>query len=123
MAGKRHEDDRVCRCGRAEANCAGQAARRLSHERVRELAEDIWTASTGKLLPARPAPDPAAAGPAGMLQPLDDPGYLMLHDITLPGWPRPRRRRPDRRLGGGPRRRPGQRHPDPRPAVIVRPRR
>ncbi len=173
MAGKRHEDDRVCRCDRAEANCAGQAVRRLSQERVRELAEEIWTASTGSALPARPAPDPrgsragasaqaayrrrhqqdreawrlgwwcwtgaviavAAGGglliglsvgawlgwsmavlaavltgwrlrfrpsasatvwrrqaamqrrTAGMLRPLEDEGYLVLHDISLPGWP------------------------------------
>jgi hypothetical protein len=31
--------------------------RRLSEERVRELAEDIWTASIDRVVPARPSPD------------------------------------------------------------------
>jgi hypothetical protein len=172
MAGKHHEGDRVCYCDRADANCAGLAVRRLSQERVRELAEEIWTASTGSVLPARPTMDPrssragasaqaayrrrrqqefeawrpglrwrawtvfaAAVGglliglaigfslgwpmaltlalltgwrlrlrpsasarvwrrqaalqrrTAGMLPPLEQEGYLVLHDITLPGWP------------------------------------
>jgi Nuclease-related domain len=172
MAGKHHEGDRACHCHPADASCAGLAVRRLSRERVRELAEEIWTASTGSVLPARPATDPrgsragasaqaayrrrrrqeleawrpglrwrawtvfgAAVGgllvglalglplgwpmalapalltgwrlrfrpsasarvwrrqaalqrrTAGMLPPLEQEGYLLLHDLTLPGWP------------------------------------
>jgi hypothetical protein len=146
--------------------------RRLSRDRVQELAEEIWTASSGDLLPARPRSDPRSsragasaqaayqhrraddrqrwrldwawwglavvsaaitgawlvgvtlgawlAGPAalwlgvwagwrlrfhpsreaiswrrqaatqrrtaGLLAPLADQGWLVLHDVTLPGW-------------------------------------
>ena len=175
MAGKRHDDGRVCLCDRPDGSCAGLTVQRLSRDRVRELAEEIWTASSGDLLPARAgtdAPDPrssragasaqaasrrrrdqerqswrlgwawwslavigaAGAGAllvgatvgdwlgwpaallaavwtgwrlrfrpspgvgiwqrqaamqrrtAGMLGPLADEGYLVLHDVTLPGW-------------------------------------
>jgi hypothetical protein len=174
MAGKRHDDGRVCLCDRPDGTCAGLAVQRLSSDRVQELAEEIWTASSGDLLPARSRPDPrssragasaqaayvrrraqererwrpalvwlvltwgligaapavglligltvgarlawptavVAAGfawsrvrfrpspavtswqrqaamqrrTAGLLVPLADKGYLVLHDITLPGW-------------------------------------
>jgi len=58
MAGKRDEGDRACHCDRPEATCPGLTVRRLSSERVRELAEEIWTASIGGAVPARPALDP-----------------------------------------------------------------
>jgi hypothetical protein len=175
MAGKRHDDGRLCLCDRPDGGCVGLAVRRLSQDRVQELAEEIWAASCGDLLPARALPDakdprssragasaqaayrrrrgqewaswrlgwgwwslavtgaalagllvgatlgdwlagPAAllgAGWAGwrlrcrpsaeaviwrrqatiqrrtasMLGPLADEGYLVLHDVTLPGWP------------------------------------
>jgi nuclease-like protein len=57
MTGKRGDDGRVCLCDRPDGTCAGLAVRRLSLERVRELAEEIWTASSGDLSPSRPAPD------------------------------------------------------------------
>ena len=174
MASKRHEGDRACRCHRDDAGCAALTVRRLSHERVRELAEEIWTASGREEPPLRRAtPDPrdsragasaqaayrrrrqqereawrqgmlgrvgavAAAALAGglllgltlgawmgwrmavlaallarwrlrphpgararvwrweaamqrrtaeVLEPLRRQGYLVLHDLTLPGWP------------------------------------
>jgi Nuclease-related domain len=172
MADKRHEGERACCCDQADGSCAGLAVRRLSQQRVRELAEEIWTASTGTVLPPRSSSDPrssrpgasayaayrrcreeelqawrpgrwwragalAAAAASGLLvgvamgawlgwpvtlllvllagwrlrcrpsasaslwrrqaalqrrtatvlQPLDAEGYLVLHDITLPGWP------------------------------------
>jgi hypothetical protein len=57
MAGKRHDEGRVCLCDRPDGSCVGLAVRRLSQERVQELAEEIWAASTGDLLAARPLPD------------------------------------------------------------------
>ena len=172
MAGRHYDHDRVCCCDQADANCAGLAVRRLSQERVRELAEEIWTASTGSTLPVRALRDPCSSHPgasaraayrrqrqqereawrpgrtwravavataavggglaaglamgawlgsvtavlvtllagwrlrfrpsasarvwrrqaasqrrtAGLLRPLESEGYLVLHDITLPGW-------------------------------------
>jgi Nuclease-related domain len=55
MASRGHHERRLCRCDRADGGCAGLAVRRLSPERVWELAEEIWTASSGDLLSARPA--------------------------------------------------------------------
>ena len=63
MAGNRHNEDRVCLCERPDGTCAALAVRRLSHDRVRELAEEIWTASSGDLLPARPVLDPRSSRP------------------------------------------------------------
>ena len=56
MAGKRHGDGRLCLCGQADGTCAGLAVQRLSQGRVRELAEELWTASAGDLLTAGPSP-------------------------------------------------------------------
>jgi Nuclease-related domain len=55
MAGRGHDEGRLCRCDRADGGCAGLAVRRLSPERVWELAEELWTVSSGDLLSARPA--------------------------------------------------------------------
>jgi hypothetical protein len=173
MAGKRHEGEGAGCCDQADGSCVGLAVRRLSQQRLAELAEEIWTASTGSLLPARPSSDPRGSRPgasaraayqrgrqqeleawrpgrwwragtvvatataaglliglvvgtwlgwaatllvallagwrlrfrpsggasvwrrqaalqrgtAGALQPLQQEGYLVLHDITLPAWP------------------------------------
>jgi hypothetical protein len=173
MAGKRHEGERAGCCDHAGGACVGLAVRRLSQQRLAELAEEIWAASTGSLLPVRPSSDPRSSRPgasaraayqrcrqqelqswrpgrwwragtvvataivaglligpamgawlgwaatllmallagwrlrfrpsegaivwrrqaalqrrtAGALQPLEQEGYLVLHDITLPGWP------------------------------------
>ena len=62
MAGS--HDGRVRLCDRADGTCAGLAVRRLSPARVQDLAEEIWTASSGGLLPARPAADPRSSRPA-----------------------------------------------------------
>jgi hypothetical protein len=61
MAGRGHDEGRLCRCDRADGGCAGLAVRRLSPERVWELAEELWTASSGELLPARPLADPRSS--------------------------------------------------------------
>jgi nuclease-like protein len=61
MAGKRHDDGRVCLCDRPDGSCAGLAVRRLSPDRVQELAEEIWTASSGYLPPVRPDGDPQSS--------------------------------------------------------------
>jgi len=61
MTGKHGDDGRVCLCDRPDGTCAGVAVRRLSLERVRELAEEIWTASSGELPPSRPAADPLSS--------------------------------------------------------------
>jgi hypothetical protein len=63
MAGKRDESDRACRCDRHHLTCPGRTVRRLSSERVRELAEEIWAASTGMAMPARSALDPRGSRP------------------------------------------------------------
>jgi hypothetical protein len=46
MTGKRREHGRACRCDQHDVSCVGLTVRRLSSERVAELAEEIWTAST-----------------------------------------------------------------------------
>jgi hypothetical protein len=61
MSGKRGDEDRVCLCDRPDGTCAGLAVRRLSLERVRELAEEIWTASSGGPPPARSVSDPRSS--------------------------------------------------------------
>ena len=61
MTGKRGDDGRVCLCDRPDGTCAGLAVRRLSRERVRVLAEEIWTASSGALLPDPSASDPRSS--------------------------------------------------------------
>ena len=61
MAGRRHDEGRVCVCDAPDGTCAGLVVRRLSQDRVWELAEEIWTASSGHVLPARPVPDPRSS--------------------------------------------------------------
>jgi hypothetical protein len=61
MTGKHGDHGRVCLCDRPDGTCAGLAVRRLSLERVRELAEEIWTASSGDLPLPRPTPDPRSS--------------------------------------------------------------
>jgi hypothetical protein len=94
MAGKRHDDGRVCLCDRPDGTCAGLAVQRLSRDRVRDLAEEIWTASSGYLPPVRALPDPrssragASAETAYRRRREQERAtcHLVLHDITLPGW-------------------------------------
>jgi hypothetical protein len=68
MAGKRREGDRACHCDRPDVSCVGLTVRRLSSEQVRELAEEIWTASTGRVLPVRPIQDPRGSRPGASAQ-------------------------------------------------------
>jgi hypothetical protein len=68
MTGKRREDGRACRCDQHDVSCVGLTVGRLSSERVAELAEEIWTASTGRVLPARPIQDPRSSRPGASAQ-------------------------------------------------------
>lgn len=61
MAGRGHDEGRLCRCDRADGTCVALAVQRLSEERVRELAEEIWTAASGDLLAAGPRSDPRSS--------------------------------------------------------------
>jgi hypothetical protein len=68
MAGRRSEGDRAC-CGeQADVTCAGLTVRRLSEERVHELAEEIWRASTGRPAPPRSQLDPRRSQPGASAQ-------------------------------------------------------
>jgi hypothetical protein len=68
MTGKRREDGRACGCDQHDVSCVGLTVGRLSSERVAELAEEIWTASTGRVLPARPIQDPRGSRPGASAQ-------------------------------------------------------
>jgi hypothetical protein len=68
MTSKRREDGRACRCDQHEVSCVGLTVGRLSSERVAELAEEIWTATTGRVLPARPIQDPRSSRPGASAQ-------------------------------------------------------
>jgi hypothetical protein len=68
MPAKRREHDRACRCDRADGACAVLAVQRLSRTRVQELAEEIWTVSTGTTVPTRPVLDPRGSRPGASAQ-------------------------------------------------------
>jgi len=61
---------------------------RLSEERVRELAEDIWTASTGTVVPARPSPDPHSSRPGASAEAAYRRSRQQEREAWRPGWPR-----------------------------------
>jgi hypothetical protein len=48
--------------------CAALAVQRLSRTRVQELAEEIWTVSTGTTVPVRPLLDPRGSRPGASAQ-------------------------------------------------------
>jgi hypothetical protein len=68
MAYKRREHDRACRCDQADAGCAALAVQRLSRTRVQELAEEIWTVSTGTIDAIQPGLDPRGSRPGASAQ-------------------------------------------------------
>jgi Nuclease-related domain len=68
MAHKRREHDRACRCDQAGAGCVALAVQRLSRTRVQELAEEIWTVSTGAVAPAQRVLDPRGSRPGASAQ-------------------------------------------------------
>src|SRR4030095_11260027 len=68
MTGKRREDGPACGCDQHDATCVGLTVGRLSSERVTEPAEKIWTASTGRVLPARPIQYPRSSRPGASAQ-------------------------------------------------------
>jgi hypothetical protein len=68
MSYKRREHDRACRCDQAGAGCPALAVQGLSRTRVQELAEEIWTLSTGATAPIQPILDPRASRPGASAQ-------------------------------------------------------
>jgi|GEM_PF-1156764 len=86
MAARHHDDGRVCLCDRPDGTCAGLAVRRLSRDRVGELAEEIWAGSSGDLLPGRPLTDPRGSRAGASAQ----AAYRRHHDqereCWRPGW-------------------------------------
>jgi hypothetical protein len=119
MAGKRREDDRACRCDRPDVNCVRLTVRRLSSARVRELAEEIWTASTGRVLPVRPMQDPRGSRPGASAQ----AAYQRRRQDELQAWRHGGSAAGAAPAGGSHRRHAGRRRVAPRPATAVRPRR
>jgi hypothetical protein len=69
MAGRRHDEGRACPCDLPDGTCAGLLVRRLSQDRVWELAEEIWTASSRDVLPARPLLGPRSSRAGASLRP------------------------------------------------------
>jgi hypothetical protein len=58
MAVEHFDGDRACCSDDADLHCAGRTVERLSNKRVLELAEEIWTTSTGSLVPVARDFDP-----------------------------------------------------------------
>ena len=86
MAGRRSQGDRAC-CGRrTDVACARHTVQRLSEERVHELAEEIWTASTGTTAPAGPNPDPRSSQPGASAQAAYRRRRQEEHTAWRPGW-------------------------------------
>jgi hypothetical protein len=88
MAVQRFEDDRACCGGGADLHCAGRTVERLSDERVLELAEEIWTASTGSLVPVGRDPDPRACRPDASAQAAYRRHRRQELEAWRPGWHR-----------------------------------
>jgi hypothetical protein len=88
MAGKRFQGDHGCCRDRADGSCALAMVRRLSEELVRELAEDIWTASTGTVVPAHPSPDPRSSRPEASAEAAYRRRRQQEREAWRPGWPR-----------------------------------
>jgi Nuclease-related domain len=65
---RRREHDRACRCDQADAGCPALAVQGLSRARVQELAEEIWTVSTGAIAPVQPSLDPRGSRPGASAQ-------------------------------------------------------
>jgi hypothetical protein len=68
MTDRRREHDRACGCDQAHAGCPALAVQGLSRTRVRELAEEIWTVSTGTAVPVQPLLDPRSSQPGASAQ-------------------------------------------------------
>ena len=68
MANRRREHDRACRCDQAHAGCPALAVQGLSRTRVQELAEEIWTVSTGTAVQVQPLLDPRSSRPGAAAQ-------------------------------------------------------
>jgi Nuclease-related domain len=86
MAGKGNEGERARCCDQADVHCAGLTVRRLSSERVRELTEEIWTASTGAVVPARPAPDPRGSRAGASAQAAYQRRRQQEREVWRQGW-------------------------------------
>jgi hypothetical protein len=88
MAGRRFQGDHGCCRDRADGSCALAMVGRLSEERVRELAEDIWTASTRTVVQARPSPDPRSTRPGVSAEGAYRRRRKQEREAWRPGWPR-----------------------------------
>jgi hypothetical protein len=82
MGGRRRDEGRVCLCDRPDGSCAGLAVQRLSRDRVRDLAEEIWTASSGLLPPVRADGDPRASRAGASAQ----VAYLRRREAERAAW-------------------------------------
>ena len=87
MAAKRFQGDHARCRDRADGSCTLAMVRRLSEERVRELAEDIWTASTGTVVPARRSPDPRSSRPGVSAETAYRRRRQQEREAWRPGWP------------------------------------
>jgi hypothetical protein len=78
----RSQGDRGCCGGPTDVRCAGDIVQRLSEERVRELAEEIWTASIGSAAPIHLNLDPRNSWPGASAQ----AAYQRLHKQERAAW-------------------------------------
>ena len=72
MAGKRHDEGRVCLCDRPDGSCAGLAVRRPEQRPGSGAGRGDLDSLIWELLPARPGSDPPASrclGPAACAPP------------------------------------------------------
>lgn len=88
MAGRRFQGDHGCCRDRADGSCALAMVGRLSEKRVGELAEGIWTASIGTVVPARPSPDPRSSRPGASAEAAYRRRRHQEREAWGPGWPR-----------------------------------
>jgi hypothetical protein len=86
MDGRRSQGDRAC-CGRrTDVTCARHTVQRLSEQRVHELAEEIWTTSTGTAAPAGLNLDPRTSQPGASAQAAYRRRRQQEHTAWRPGW-------------------------------------
>lgn len=88
MAVERFHSDRACCGDDADLHCAGRTVARLSDERVLELAEEIWRASTGSLVPVGRDRDPRGCRPGASAQAAYHRHRQQEIEAWRPGWRR-----------------------------------
>jgi hypothetical protein len=82
MSVEHFRGDRACCNNDADLHCAGRTVERLSDERVLALAEEIWTASTGSLMPVGRDSDPRGCRPGASAQ----AAYRRHRQLELEAW-------------------------------------